>query len=219
MTAIDVRWFNRCRAAGLVKGRMLEVGSAKVDGNRNLCEIARESGVADTIGVDLARAEGVDSVVDFALPLEDFRRQWRLGNFSTVCVFNVLEHVFDPIRVLANAITCAEPNGIVLTVTPSVWPIHNYPGDYTRLLPDWYRAFARCNAVTLIDDHFCWLSQFGIEVIGDELEPTLPTYRSRGVKASRTRYWTSRLVHKVLNTYGHLHWATSSAIAAAFHVG
>jgi hypothetical protein len=129
-------------------------------------------------------------------------------------VFNVLEHTFDQITVLSNALSCLAESGTLLVVTPAIWPLHNYPGDYHRLLPDWYHQFAELHGLKLVDDHFCWLSQFGIEPIFS-FETEFPTYRSRRIKGSPTRYWMSRIEHRVLNTYGRSHWATHTAIGAA----
>ncbi len=215
MTSIDVDWFTRCYRAGLVKGKLLEVGAAKIHGDEpNLCEIARGLGVADSTGADIAAVAGVDAVLDFGLRAETFQTQCSLGSFETVCVFNVLEHTFDPITVLSNALSCLDKEGCLLVVTPAIWRIHNFPGDYNRLLPDWYTEFARRNRLNLLDEHFCWLSEFGIEAISSS--PDLPDYQSRGLKASKSRYWRSRIGHKLLNTYGRSHWATLSAIGAAF---
>ena len=215
MTRLDIDWFVKCHSAGLVKAPMLEVGSAKVQGLSNLCEIGRRLGVNDATGVDLVPYEGVDLVADFSLDEEEFRKRVSLKGFSTVCVFNVLEHTFDAITVLSNALSCVDRYGALLVVVPSIWPIHDYPGDFVRLLPDWYREFAKRHELQLIDKHFCWLSEFGVEPIS-LVEGGFPTYLSRAAKSSRSRYWASRVGHKLLNTYGRSHWAPHSAIGAAF---
>jgi len=216
MTDLDVQWFKRCYSEGLVRSKMLEVGSAKVQGIPNLCEIAREMGVSDTMGVDMEQGAGVDAIFDFGLPAVEFAREWRSGTFSTVCIFNVLEHTFDPLTVLTNALSCVGNGGTLLVLTPSIWPIHSYPRDFNRLLPDWYLEFSRRNQLKLLDKEFCWLSQFGIETIDLTSEPTLPNYLTRGKTDSQLRYWISRVGHKLFNTYGRSHWAPHSAIGAAF---
>ncbi len=216
MTESDVAFFQQCVGAGLIAGRMLEVGSAKVQGVANLCDLARMAGVADTVGVDMQVFDGVDAVYDFSICEREFRNGWSLGQFSTVCIFNVLEHTYNPIDVLRNALSCVEPYGTLVAVTPSVWPVHGYPKDYVRLLPDWYEEFARRNNLELVESHFCWLSQFGIERICSANAAELPGYVSRGNKVPRGRYWISRLSHRVLNTYGRSHWATHSAIGVVF---
>ena len=53
--------------------------------------------------------------------------------------------------------------------TPVIWPIHNFPGDYLRLLPDWYVMFAHRNNLILKPETFCWLTQFGIIPIEDHM--------------------------------------------------
>jgi SAM-dependent methyltransferase len=215
VTNRDVKWFEKCYAAGLVKGRMLEVGAARIKGDANLCDFAKKLGVSDTTGADLDWYDGVDVVADFGSLPEQFHETWQSGTFSTVCVFNVLEHTFDPLTVLTNSLSCVESGGSLLVVTPSVWPIHNYPGDFNRLLPDWYAAFAKRNNLNLLSEHFCWLSEFGMEMIWSTREITLPSFLTRR-QASPSRYWVSRVGHKLLNTYGRSHWATHSAIGAAF---
>jgi SAM-dependent methyltransferase len=216
MTEIDVEWFKRCYAAGLVKDRMLEVGAARIAGNANLCDIARKLGIQNLTGADLEKFDGVDIAADFGLSKEAFGSQWCAGTFSTVCVFNVLEHTFDPVTVLTNALSCLESGGSMLVVTPSIWPIHNFPGDFTRLLPDWYASFAERHQITLLNQQFCWLSQFGIETINIASDVTFPSFLTRPRGVDKFRYWASRIGHKLLNTYGRSHWATHSAIAAAF---
>lgn len=214
MTDLDVQWFKRCHASGLVKNKMLEIGSAKVQGIPNLCEIARQLGVKNTLGVDIGKAAGVDEVFDFGVSVANFQKTWSLGVFSTVSIFNVLEHTYDPITVLKNALACVEDGGTLLVVTPAIWPIHNYPFDYNRLLPDWYREFSKSNDLRLIDNEFCWLSAFGIECI--KSAAALPNFMTTSLGVSRYRYWASRIGHKILNTYGRSHSLTHSAIGAAF---
>jgi SAM-dependent methyltransferase len=196
MTPIDVNWFRMCYSAGLVKGPFLEVESARIQGDPNLCDLAQKLGVDETIGADLQKCAGVDFACDFGLPKSEFQKQCNLGKFSTVCVFNVLEHTFDPIAVLSNALSCVADHGSLLVVTPAIWPIHNYPGDYNRLLPDWYKAFAMRQGVDLLDEQFCWLSQFGIEPVSSKEE--FPTFISRRSKISIVKYSVSRITHKLL---------------------
>jgi hypothetical protein len=213
VTSIDLDWFKLCHSRGLIQSPFLEIGSARVNRTPNLCDAARELGLPRTVGVDLEKTDGVDYVCDFSLCPREFQKQPSLGVFSSVCIFNVLEHTFEPTIVFSNALSCVAERGALLVVVPSVWPIHNYPGDYNRLLPDWYSAVAKRHGLNLVPDLFCWLSQFGIERISS-FEPDLPTYISRRNKLPQSRYWLSRIAHKVFNTYGRNHWATHSAIGA-----
>jgi len=214
MTPNDMLWFKQCLASGLVEPPFLEVGSARVLGaTHNLCDIARESSITPSIGADLVQGDGVDLVIDFSAP--DFQPP---SHYQTVAIFNVLEHTFDPVCVLRNVLKCVQPGGVLLVLTPCVWPIHNWPGDFNRLLPDWYRAFASVSNINIIEDKFCWLSPFGIDVI-DGPNTELPSFISRRHACPTFKYWRSRLVHKVFDTYGRASSPfTHSAIAAAFAI-
>lgn len=221
MTEHDLTFFRYCFSLGLVKPSFLEIGSAKVQGAvPNLCETARALGMRETFGVDLDRGPGVDAVFDFSVPAEQFKQTWTAGKFSSVGVFNVLEHTFDPFVVLQNASYCLNDSGTLLVAVPAVWPLHNYPGDYVRIMPQWYTEFARRTQLTIHPDAFCWLSAFGLASI-EKRRPAsdaaeIPGWHNSGRAISPARYWRSRLVHKLFNTYGRSHWATHAAIGVAF---
>lgn len=215
MTHQDISYLKLCAKLGLVKSPFLEIGAAKVQGEHNFCDLARDLGVGKTWGVDLSPGKGVDATFDFSVPRESFRGTWTHGRFATVVVFNVLEHTFDPIGVLANALECVEPGGALLVVTPAVWPIHLFPKDFCRLLPDWYVEFARRHDLTLVREGFLWLSQFGLTAIGDEARAQFPSYLEEG-RGQTFRYWRSRVLHRVFDTFARTHPFAHAAIGAAF---
>ena len=215
MTSSDEEYFRLCHEAGLVREPILDVGSVRIGDQSNISDLAKRVGLTEVKGADLSAGDGVDYCVDFGLEPSEFHRRFDLPTFSTVCVFNVLEHTFDPITVLSNALSCVSRSGSLVVLAPSIWPIHNYPSDYNRMLPDWYREFANRHNLRLVERLFSWLSEFGIEPIasGDQ---EFPNFRSRRAKASSARYWKSRIGHRLLNSYGRSHWATHCAIGAAF---
>src|ERR1022692_4359086 len=141
MTPNDVEYFKICHAAGIVKEPILDVGSSRIGDQPNINELAKRLGLTRVKGADLNEGADVDYVANFGLDFSQFCR-YGLPTFETVCVFNVLEHTFDPITVLSNALSCVSSTGSLIVLTPAIWPLHNYPGDYNRLLPDWYREFA-----------------------------------------------------------------------------
>lgn len=51
---------------------------------------------------------------------------------DTVLLFNILEHIYDPIRALEHAIMLVSPHGPLAVITPVVWQLHDWPGDYWR---------------------------------------------------------------------------------------
>ena len=214
MTSNDLDYFRLCATCSLPQSPFLEVGSAKVETLINLCDVAQELGVTSTLGVDLVQAEGVDHTFDFSIPREDFNRKWPHLAYGTVALFNTLEHTFDPLLVLQNALSCVRPGGTLIVVVPSLWPIHKYPKDYCRLLPDWYCEFATRFDLELMAESFCWISAFGLFPIHSKNE--FPNFQNSAKAIYPFRYWRSRLVHKVLNTYGRSHWGTHVSIGAAF---
>lgn len=222
MVENDTHYFNNVLASGLLRGPLLEVGAAKIPGNTlpNICEMAERFGIHPTLGVDLALGEGVDVTFDFSIPCSEFAAGWRYGWFNSVVIFNVLEHTFDPAMVLRNALSCLNPGGALVVVAPSVWSIHAYPRDFLRLLPDWFVEFGKQNGLTIIEGLFCFISPFGINrvnIFGDEGKRELPNYLNAGRIQYPFRYWTSRIVHKLFNTFGRSHPFTHAAIGAVFN--
>jgi SAM-dependent methyltransferase len=224
MTENDILYFRLCYQLGLIKSPFLEIGSAKVQRVMpNLCDLARDLKVEQVRGVDMIPGEGVDFTCDFSVSPEDFHAGWVHGTFATVAVFNVLEHTFDPIAFLHNALHCVASGGTLLVVTPAVWPLHNWPVDCVRLMPHWYEEFARQFGLSLVPDAFCWLSQFGIIKVSNLISQgrggyQLPTFHDLGRSQSIRRYWVSRFIHRIFDTYGRSHSFTHAAIGAAFVV-
>jgi hypothetical protein len=219
MVETDYVFFRKCYQLGLVRAPLLEIGSAAIQGQGgNICQAARRLGISPTLGVDIAPGPGVDQVVDFSIPPQQFK--WPYENAHTAVLFNILEHTFDPICILKNAMGCVYSGGTLLLVVPTVWPLHDFPRDYCRLMPHWFEQFAAKYGLTVVREAFCWLSQFGITPV-DELRSgnqyELPSSQNLG-KSRPFRYWRSRVGHRLLNTYGRSHWFSHCAIGAAMRM-
>ncbi len=223
MVEIDRLYFSSLMKGGWVRSPFLEVGSARVQGEEmpNLCDLARGDGLEIVSGTDITRGSGVDFVSDFSLPREEFAAQWDAGLFETVALFNVLEHVFDPYGMLCNALRCVRPGGTLVVVVPSVWGIHNYPKDYMRFLPDWFEEFGSRNNISLSRETFCFLSSFGVlpvDALQEGGQYCLPNFMTAGKSGDRFRYWISRVVHRIFDTYGRNHVYTNCSIGSVFKV-
>lgn len=63
-----------------------------------------------------------------AIPVED-------ESFDAVLLTQVLEHVPEPARVLAELARIARPGGRIFLTVPLVWELHEMPFDYYRYTP------------------------------------------------------------------------------------
>lgn len=208
MTENDLTYIRKLLDAGVILHPVLELGAGYGGStSRNLVESA---GFAYQ-GTDIAAGPNVDYIADFES--EDCGAGFPEEKFGTVFVLNVLEHVFMPIRVLDNAIDLVRPGGRVVTITPCNWPVHSYPKDCQRLLPDWFDEYARRRPnLKLLEHHFEFIGRGRVEnhIRAGERQLPLPW-------SGKWEAIYNRIVHKVFNTHGRSQWSASHvAIGAIF---
>jgi SAM-dependent methyltransferase len=176
---------------GVLKGPLLELGAGLPEHSAR--GIVERAGLA-YVGTDL---EGdVEVRVDFSDGPAVRSAFTGRARFESAIVFNVLEHTFDPIRVLDHVFELLAPGGICVALTPTVWPIHSFPIDCWRVLPDFYTEYARRNGHELIRDTFEYVG-FGPVQTPPGGSAVLPNPgRSPG------HHLYSRVVHKLFNTAG-----------------
>jgi SAM-dependent methyltransferase len=88
------------------------------------------------VNLDLVPTPGVDVVADAELlPFRD-------GQFARVECDAVLEHVYNPVRVMDEIRRVMGSGAFVHLVTPFCHPFHEYPKDYRRFTPDGLAALA-----------------------------------------------------------------------------
>jgi len=152
-----------------------------------------------TTGIDINEGNFVDHIIDLEQNLESVLSC--LGSrkeFDTIICFNVLEHVYNPIKVLENLTHLLKSNGHLLISTPISWPIHAYPDDFWRPLPSFYRQFSLKNNLQIIQDRFHYL---GFGPVSDYLGVEGSTGFPPPIKSKVPFYW-GRLIHKVFSTFG-----------------
>lgn len=57
-------------------------------------------------------------------------------SFDLVLCTQVLEHTLNPQRVIDECHRVLKPGGTLIVTVPSVYPVHGYPGDFWRFMPD-----------------------------------------------------------------------------------
>ncbi len=178
-----------------IESPMLELGAGY--GGSTCRELAARYAY-DYHATDIAPSHGVDFVADFS-DARGVSAAFGRRQFGCVLVLNVLEHTFDPIIILDNALALTKEGGHVVVITPATWSLHKYPIDCCRLLPDWYIQYSLTRDCTLIRKFF-WFIGVGevdryVDDVGNHAFPV--PYHSAPV-----RRWFSRLIHKLFNTFG-----------------
>lgn len=190
----DLEFVGRLIRAQVITGPVLELGTGY--GGTTCSGIVRAGGL-DYYGTDMAPGAGVDFVADFEClaELDVFRP---VAPFGSVLILNVLEHTFDPIRILDHAGTLLRARGTLVVVTPAVWPLHNFPLDAWRPLPNFYEEYARRRRLQLIEDYFEYVGFGPVKAFRNPDS----TYRLPPPCQTRVRHQYGRIVHKALNTFG-----------------
>ena len=144
--------------SGRVAGPVLELG---VGYGGDTCRALVESSGLRYYGTDMNAAKDVDFVANFERA-EDMAVFQSVAPFSTILILNVLEHTFDPIRILDHARTLVRRGGTLVVVTPAIWPLHNFPFDAWRILPNFYEEYTRRTRLHLVDEYFEYLGIGGV---------------------------------------------------------
>lgn len=201
---VDYVFLRHVIGRGLVTGPVLEVGSRTWQGEEgNAARECRRAGLAWE-GTDIASGPGVDFVLDIldAQAVEAIGRQW-----GAVLVFNLLEHVYNPIEALENAMKLVAPGGACVVVGPAVLQLHDYPRDYWRPMPDFFLEFADRNGYEVVREALMWtvlgrLVAVDSLSVGDQKHlPSISRPEVVTVWGRAQAYW-SRAVHLLLRTFG-----------------
>jgi len=89
----------------------------------------------DYVGIDLVAGPNVDIVMEdpYIFPLAS-------ESFDAVITGQCFEHVKNPFKLIEECSRILRNKGHFLGVAPSKWPIHRYPVDCWRFLPDGWES-------------------------------------------------------------------------------
>jgi len=201
---LDYTYLEQLLRDGVIAGSAIEIGSRIWPisaGTGNARELCRRFGV-DWTGADIEHGDGVDVIVDILDPasVSSLGRKW-----DAVLVMNLLEHVYDPISALRNCCEITAPGGACVVVGPAVWPIHDFPQDFWRPLPDFFLEFARREGMETDTASMYYLALDRLIPVDELTEGTQKHLPSKGHAErlfGRRRAVVSRYAHFALNTYG-----------------
>ena len=118
MISEDIEYISKLMNDGFIKSPCLELGVGY--GGPNCKSLVKSHGV-DYIGTDLVSASEVDIIADFESSTEVIENIFcEREKFASILVLNVLEHTFDPIKVLDNVFHILQPGGFCIIITPTV---------------------------------------------------------------------------------------------------
>jgi hypothetical protein len=208
MVPADLEYLRSLLKRNILRGPLLELGAGLPEHSARAAVL--EHGL-EYVSSDI---EGqVDVRADFGDDDEVKRAFASRPPFGSLLIMNVLEHTFEPVRVLDNAMSLLEPGGICVVLTPTVWPIHSYPIDCWRILPDFYATYADKRGHELVWETFEFV---GIGPVGNGKRKTKNVQLPPPAKSPAHALY-SRIVHKAFNTMGRSmfmpsHVATAVAI-------
>lgn len=211
MTPADLAYFRYALDHRAIRGEVLEIGGRSWQNDGNLSRVAQDAGL-HWQAADIEPGEGIDLCFDIL----DDRTVRSIGKrWDTVLLFNLLEHVYDPVAALQNSLSLLKRGGHCVIVTPTVWQLHDFPADYWRPMPDFYIRFAIENQLTLRLDLFVWIvasKLIPVESLNEGSQKQMPS--KVVLRGARQRY--SDLVHRLFNTSGRETFFPYSALGVAF---
>lgn len=120
---------------------ILDVGSYDVNGTYKDLFIG-----ASYVGLDIADGPNVDIVCiePYVYPLDD-------NSFDILISGQALEHMTHPWKAIAEMSRILKSQGLICLIVPWKWPIHPYPMDCFRILPDGMKSLMQDNDIEVLD--------------------------------------------------------------------
>jgi SAM-dependent methyltransferase len=194
MVSHDLDYIRLLLGDGIIASPCLEAGAGLEC--HTLKPLLNDAGV-EWFGTDLQTSNDALFAVNLEHSFEDMNAALAGKRFSTVLLLNVIEHVFDPIRVLDNVCKLLNDGGHCVVVAPTVWSLHYYPLDCWRINPNFFEEYCKRRGVQLLEKYFFYVSPYNRAIDRDTNgQPVLPPPTE-----DKVQYWKSRAVHKIFDTY------------------
>lgn len=145
----------------LFTGRVLDVGGKKVRKRGEFRPDAAPATSWEYLNLDAASEPDILAPAE-AIPVPD-------GHFQSIMLSEVLEHLPEPKRVLAELRRVLSPGGRVVATMPFLFPVHGDPDDYQRWTPSRLRLefaeagleveeIAPMGSVAAVIFDLCWIT-------------------------------------------------------------
>jgi SAM-dependent methyltransferase len=131
--------------------KALEVGSYNVNGN---CKDFLLKKCINYLGIDIKEGPDVDIICDITDDIKSIAEKIGTDQYDLIICMNVLEHLYEPIKALDNMRHLLRNGGYLFIITPLVWDLHDWPHDYYRLTPDFYKKYTSDNNLKILEGTF-----------------------------------------------------------------
>ncbi len=188
MTELDINFLKKALSLNTVQSPCLEVGAA-IKG-WNVKDIILRNGF-EYFATDIVPGPSIDFVTDFE-NLDKVKECFQQKSFGSVIILNVLEHTFEPIKLLDNAFSVLRPKGTCIITSPCIWPLHNYPYDYWRINHDFYEQYVKHRNLEIAENLFEYLGFYNVK---DNNQIPAPS-------SDKLETLWGKIIHRLFNTYG-----------------
>jgi len=213
MVGRDFEYIQKLLDLGVIRSPVLDLGVGGA-GEAHNCKKLVENAKLSYFGTDICDGNDVDIIANFE-DSTDVKNKFK-EKFGSILILNVLEHTFDPIRILDNAFTILKPGGVCVIITPTVWPLHDFPIDCFRVNPNFYEEYCKRRSLVLMEDYFEYVGFHNVRSNMDNNSYVLPQPAGQDMKYSVY----SKAIHKLFNTYGRsMSCASHIAVGAVIRLG
>ena len=108
-----------------IKGRILDVGCGEKP-------YANLFAATEYIGIDIEQSGHDHTRSDIDVFYDGLNIPFEDNSFDSIVCFEVLEHVFEPEKIIQEMYRVLKPGGKLMLTTPFIWNEHEIPYDYGR---------------------------------------------------------------------------------------
>jgi ubiquinone/menaquinone biosynthesis C-methylase UbiE len=149
------------RLGKYASGKLLDLGCGKIP----MYGMYKKY-ITDCVCIDWENTEHKNENVDIFMDITE-KLPFDDGTFQTIICSDVLEHIFNPIKVLDEMVRVTDVGGYIMINTPFQYTMHEVPYDYMRYTEYFYKRYSQeQKSVELVE---CVQLGNGGEVVADSI--------------------------------------------------